>query len=331
VSFSFLRNPVLNADGHITFHGSLTGAGVSSANSSGIWSDSSGELELVARTGNHAPGTPDGVSFNGMFFPSVNAAGQIAFQGRTTGAPGLNGVWATDVNGILQSIVLAGDVLEVAPNDFRTVSTVTLGTQQQEAGSGNEDGRPSVFNDRGQIAFLASFTDGSSGVFVSDAVLNDGALPGDINSDGAVDTSDYLIWRKNYSDQAAGYNIWRANFGRSAASGSGGSTIPEPATLLSIAIACLGLLSGRCWEELFAGWVLAPTISVPRDWNPHRHDQHHGPQSANRVVGSVRNSLPAADRVVGTQLFVRGSRVRPRLMGRNAFVFVARLAGFVQE
>ena len=37
-------------------------------------------------------------------------------------------------------------------------------------GSGNDDGRPSAFNDRGQLAFAATFTDGTSGVFVSDLV-----------------------------------------------------------------------------------------------------------------------------------------------------------------
>jgi hypothetical protein len=36
--------------------------------------------------------------------------------------------------------------------------------------TGNADGRPSGFNDLGQISFVAFFTDGTSGVFVSRAV-----------------------------------------------------------------------------------------------------------------------------------------------------------------
>jgi hypothetical protein len=236
-TFSFLRQPVLNANGLVTFQASLTGTGVDSTNSSGIWSDGSGVLELVARTGSRPPGTPDGVSFNSMFFPTMNAAGQISFQGRMSGAQTGYGIWTTDVNGILRLVVRAGDILEVAPSEFRTVSSVTLGAQQQEAGSGNEDGRPSTFNDRGQVAFLASFTDGSSGVFVSDAVLNDGALPGDFNADSVVDVADYVIWRANYSDQRAGYNIWRANFGRVAGSVPLATMVPEPSAFLLLVLA----------------------------------------------------------------------------------------------
>ncbi|MEZ6072461.1 MAG: PEP-CTERM sorting domain-containing protein [Pirellulales bacterium] len=39
-----------------------------------------------------------------------------------------------------------------------------------ELSSGNQDGRNSLFNDRGQVAFGATFTDGTSGIFVSNAV-----------------------------------------------------------------------------------------------------------------------------------------------------------------
>jgi hypothetical protein len=37
-----------------------------------------------------------------------------------------------------------------------------------EKATGNEDGRPSGFNDQGQLTFLAEFTDGTNGIFVSD-------------------------------------------------------------------------------------------------------------------------------------------------------------------
>jgi hypothetical protein len=49
--------------------------------------------------------------------------------------------------------------------DFRTVSAI--GSLKD---TGNEDGRPSSFNDLGQLVFQASFTDGSEGIFVANAV-----------------------------------------------------------------------------------------------------------------------------------------------------------------
>jgi hypothetical protein len=54
--------------------------------------------------------------------------------------PNNEGIWATDRNGLLRLIVRKGDPVEVA------------------------------FNDRGQLAFGAGFTDGSSGIFISDLV-----------------------------------------------------------------------------------------------------------------------------------------------------------------
>lgn len=75
------------------------------------------------------------------------------------------GLWATDPHGILKLIAREGDPLQVGPNDVRTISTLQFVTH-----SGNGDGRNSAFNDKGQIAFSAYFTDGSSGIFVSNLV-----------------------------------------------------------------------------------------------------------------------------------------------------------------
>ncbi|MBA3483847.1 MAG: hypothetical protein H0T51_18740 [Pirellulales bacterium] len=169
----FSNAPVLNAAGHTAFVGTLQrgDGGVTFSNNSGIWSDRSGTLELVAREGNQAPGTPSGTNFDFMPRNSsiiLNAAGQMAvFASLQSGSGGVNssnnsGIWAEDVAGVLRLIVRTGDMLEVAPSDFRTVSSLSF-----RGDSGNEDGRGSGFNDLGQVAFSATFTDGSSGVFVS--------------------------------------------------------------------------------------------------------------------------------------------------------------------
>jgi hypothetical protein len=64
------------------------------------------------------------------------------------------------------------------------------------------------------------------------------ALPGDFNKDGSVDAADYVVWRKNPEglyDQTD-YDDWRANYGKpdDAASASGTSAVPEPATLTAL-------------------------------------------------------------------------------------------------
>ena len=61
------RGPALNDAGHVAFRANLAGSGVGAMNDKGVWSEGSGNLELVARTGNAAPG---GGSFGRAFDPS---------------------------------------------------------------------------------------------------------------------------------------------------------------------------------------------------------------------------------------------------------------------
>jgi hypothetical protein len=75
-------------------------------------------------------------------------------------------------------------------------------------------------------------------------------LAGDHNNDGAVDASDYVVWRKTDGTQA-GYDTWRTNFGRTAGSGSGavssasGSAVPEPSAIMLAMI--VGLVFPACF------------------------------------------------------------------------------------
>jgi hypothetical protein len=169
-----LHGVVLNSKGQTAFQAFLTGHGVDSTNNVGVWSEGTGDLELVARSGSHAPGTPVGVVFRdfGSFsFETLvlNAQGQVAFPATLTGdgvdISNNRGIWATDPGGQLQLIARAGDTLQIAPGDSRTIRSLGF-----VAGSGNEDGRPSGFNDFGELAFSAQFTDGSSGIFISNLI-----------------------------------------------------------------------------------------------------------------------------------------------------------------
>jgi hypothetical protein len=268
--------PVINAIGDTTFHSLLRGGMVDSLTDESIWSEGGGALALVAREGCHAPGTPDGAVFGRGFDGSLsafeasvlNSVGRVAFLGYVTGngilGSSKRGIWAQDGMGVLRLIAREGDLLEVEPGDFRTIEFLEF-----VGDSGNEDGRGSGFNDLGQVAFRARFSQGG-GIFVFNVAANsEPLLPGDYNDNGAVDAADYVVWRDREGTAdpmpndplggtigAAHYEQWKANFGITAGSGSGATgsasanaAIPEPATCALVIFGALGcvplLAAGR--------------------------------------------------------------------------------------
>ncbi len=171
--FSSFGFPILNGVGQTAFRGSLTVPGGDGRSHWGIWSEREGTLSLVAREGSIAPGT-DAAFVTSLFSPAFNDLGQVAFGGFLTG-PNVDssndlGIWAQNPLGLLTLIAREGDLLDVDDGpgtDFRMIRNLTFGHHKS---TGNEDGRASGFNDLGQLAFRATFTDGTSGIFVSNLV-----------------------------------------------------------------------------------------------------------------------------------------------------------------
>ncbi len=168
-NFTGLAFPVLNNAGQTAFTARLNS---SSVTSTGIWSEGGGSgLALVAREGNTAPGTSDNFASFGNDVGSVlNNAGQTAFLGFLNNSSSAtdHGIWAEDSLGVLTLIARKGDLLDVDDGpgtDFRTIKFLDFSTN-----TGNVDDWASGFNDLGELAFLASFTDGTQGVFISDLV-----------------------------------------------------------------------------------------------------------------------------------------------------------------
>ena len=88
----------INEAGQTVFMGTISGPGIDSTNNRGIWVERDGGLELVARTGDPAPGTEPGVVFAGFFRqPNISDSGAVAFRGIVSG-PGVtntnnDGAW----------------------------------------------------------------------------------------------------------------------------------------------------------------------------------------------------------------------------------------------
>jgi hypothetical protein len=83
---------------------------------------------------------------------------------------------------------------------------------------------------------------------------------GDFNSDGVVNTADYVVWRET-DGTLFGYNSWRSNYGNSGGGATGSAAaaeVPEPAAI--------GL------------WILAMTLGFPQ------RRAHHIAQQPRRLV-----------------------------------------------
>jgi hypothetical protein len=248
--------------------------GVNGSNDTGIWLGDDNSLTLVAREGSPALGDMStdvvfgGFESNtsqGINFITVNSAGRVAFAGGLTGegvTPDSNyGILAQDSDGELHLIARKGDVVEVAPGDFRTISSLAFA-----GGVGDDDGYSSGFNDIGQVAFQAAFMDGSShssAIFVSNLVASLPDDDGDFNHDGIVDAADYAVWRKKLAEVYTPdhYYLWRANFGETVGGAGGTATtvpVPEPVSIFLVALAAIVVIAGMGRKIRFVGAV--PTL-----------------------------------------------------------------------
>jgi hypothetical protein len=154
--------PIYSSSGHMAVRASVTGVGIDSTNDQGVWWGTPDNLQLVAREGGTLPGIPVSEHIRSVG-GSLNEAGLLALVGSLSSrtfvdnAPNDQAIWAQDRFGDLQMIVKTGDLLEVAPGDFRQARQLTFGG----------------FNNRGQVLFRASFGTGidfKTGLFLSNLV-----------------------------------------------------------------------------------------------------------------------------------------------------------------
>jgi hypothetical protein len=160
LAFDVSGNPIFRAE--------LSGSGVNMMNNSGVWRVVNGSLSLMLREGDQAPELAPGMSFSHAPFPTLNENGQMAFiaglRGGSVNFSNDQGIWASDLDGQLRLIVREGELLEVTPGDFRTIAELSM-----HSSLGYTEAYR-AFNNKGQLTFGAIFTDGTSGVFVSNLV-----------------------------------------------------------------------------------------------------------------------------------------------------------------
>lgn len=169
VRFQTFNRPLVNDNDIFVFHSSLSGGDVTSSNNQGIFSGPLGDLQLIARKGDQAPGLSEGILFDDFHIHlAFNNLGEIAFladlqQNEEPAGHGLF-AWAAQI-GELAVIAHTGQEIEVAPGDFRTIAELDM-----LFGSGGSDGFARSLNDSGQLVYWTRFTDDSEALFTAQII-----------------------------------------------------------------------------------------------------------------------------------------------------------------
>lgn len=139
--------------------------------------------------------------------------------------------------------------------------------------AGNPDIIDSLFFDGISQAVGTWGAVGSGAPFTSPLITGTGLLQvttfiappllGDYDSNGIVDSADYVVWRNGLGTTYTqdDYDVWRAHFGQTAGSGailgsSSNAAVPEPASVALLAIACGMLHFVRCRRLRQRGHVM---------------------------------------------------------------------------
>lgn len=171
-TFIGYSDPVYNNSNAVAFRATIKGTGATTANSVGIWCDTSGALDLIARQGFQAPGCSPGATFatfteltlpdqggpnnNGgvVFLATLNASAPVGVSTSNN-----TGIWAVDNSGAVQLIVRTGDIVDIGG----TVKTITGISFLANAAGVNGQGR-SVDQSTGDLVYLATFSDKTTSI-----------------------------------------------------------------------------------------------------------------------------------------------------------------------
>jgi hypothetical protein len=182
-TYAGLSAPSINVSGQVAFFADLAGAGVTPDNNTAVIAGLPGSLDILARGGMAAPGTPSGVTFANvadLTAPRFNDQGHVLFLSTLAG-PGVDsgrdfGYWVASPQGI-QIVTLSRPFAEEPPYPAFPLRRPVFSSGDRAAWSSNEGlqlwspanptGRPvgsiveaPVLNSAGSLAFLRSSDNG---------------------------------------------------------------------------------------------------------------------------------------------------------------------------
>jgi hypothetical protein len=174
--FFNLNDPVYNNSEVVAFTARVRGGDTTRQSDKGIWSTegantsrvtttngSSSNLSLIVRLNDPAPGCPEGVVFTVFQQISLPDQGGVVFLARVNGAgvtsKNRQGIWSKRVDNELRLVLREGDK---HPETGKVIkSLVFLKPNVSTAGGQSR----SVAQATGELAYFATFDDGSAGIF----------------------------------------------------------------------------------------------------------------------------------------------------------------------
>lgn len=157
----------LNADNQISLRGwvDMNGDGVSAVPTDvfGIYTNTSGAMELIVKVGDPAPGIP-GATFAGMDLPVNGLGGRTAFIGVVAGAgitsANETGVWMHS-GGTLSLLVRTGGTITTTQGD-KTIQKIDFPGTTQPAFTADHRWEQPVMDGSGSMVLNVTFTDGTT-------------------------------------------------------------------------------------------------------------------------------------------------------------------------
>jgi len=212
-----------------------------------LFRDTDGQQQVLARIGDEVPGADPGVQYHLLYPSDINERGQVYFRAQLRGEgveiSNDRALFGMDTDGVVKMLLREGDTMDVSRTgipDLRIIDSLYEGRPND----------PAYLNDSGQVAFKASFVDGTQGVFITNVGETSS---GDFDLDTNVDGRDFLHWQRNLAT-AVDLTAWQSDFGIAENSGlSAAQSIPEPSTG-QLVLLSVSWLTSQVLRRRRSGW-----------------------------------------------------------------------------